>query len=129
MYARAIENTGEQFRIVNPILEEIISQNPRDSIASKICNELLVFLDRRDINYFRGFDFLSRYQNWIRNIGESIFYFEKEQVYWDVLNESKLVLINTDSSFYGISESNYWNNLKWDYVFDNRHIFYQEVCK
>ena len=97
-----------------PILEEII---PTKTKCSLICQELLEFLERRNLANFKGFDFLRRFGDFhiksTRQLNNKmLFHRVIKKAYWSDFPKYHMLIKNQKSSsiFYNKSSISYWNN-------------------
>jgi hypothetical protein len=116
---------------VVPILEEIVSVKPKNSFEYKISQELIEFLERRDLAVFSGFKFLSYYKEFpaelelIKDI-DFLFYRKIYREYWGYLRNFKPSMKNQlDNIFYKQQTIPYWNFLKFNFnILTDEQIFY-----
>ena len=111
-----------------PILEEIIIHYSKDSFEQIISQELITFLEKRDITYFAGFKFLENYSNFKKdfNIGDYLFYQKRFYIYWDYLRNCRFNMILTNDIFYHDLVDSYWNYLENHSLIQfKKNIFYE----
>lgn len=115
-----------------PILEEIVSLNPKNSFEHNICSELIEFLERRNLGVFSGFRFLNDYISFLNElekieIKDFFFYQKTFKDYWDYLAKFKSSMnIQINYVFYKKIDLPYWEFLKTDFNINlDKKIFYE----
>ena len=112
-----------------PILEEIEMTHPKQTIESKISRDLLLFLERRDLGVFSGFQFLDNHNNF-PSLSDVMFFRKAHRPYWQFFNEySKLDHLQI--LFYKKFNLPYWvflNSTQRPTLYGNT-IFYEEEIK
>lgn len=107
-----------------PVLEEITMTYSKNTFHWKIADDLLFFLERRDLGVFSGFKFLENYSTfppqantvfyeevfrpyWCCfdsyskiNYGERIFYRESHFLYWEFLSSAEITVLGEEKIFY-----------------------------
>jgi len=116
---------------VVPILEEIVSVKPKNSFEYKIVQELIEFMERRDLTVFSGFKFLDHYKTFpdpelLKT--DYLFYRKIFQKYWKFLDKFNSFMKNrVDNIFYKKHNIPYWKFLKLDFdIQSDKKIFYSE---
>lgn len=108
-----------------PILEDIINTSNECDSENKISNDLLNFLDRRDIGLFQGFDFKKVYNIDLNNIKDHIFYKAQMLNYWGTIVFKSLEVENK-YLFYEKLNSEYWNSIARNFNLNkDKTLFYQ----
>jgi len=121
---------------VVPILQEIASVKPKSSFEYRISQELIQFLERRNLRFFSGFEFLEHHKDFSNKLEitkntDFLFYRKILREYWDYLDKFKpLVKNRVDNVFYREDKLPYWNFLRFNssIQFDKK-VFYLGVSK
>lgn len=113
-----------------PIFEEITETESKSTAEHKISKDMIVFLERRNLGIFSGFDFLdncieSRKEAKDLLNEENIFYKKLFKPYWVFLGKIKPYQRNEqDALFYKSISSPYWNYIKNGFEFISDPVFY-----
>jgi hypothetical protein len=110
-----------------PILRAVIESSKQGSFECKISQDLLEFLDRRDLGFFSGFTFLDMFEDLLfESYPEYIFYYKEYLRYWDFLDDVQWTDVNkNDNIFYSKLYPPYWDFLDRGLNFKlEKRIFY-----
>ena len=109
-----------------PLLWEIKQNYEKDTFEVKITQDLLKFLDRRNLGVFSGFKYLDRF-NRSSKIDEILFYHKLYLEYWTFFENYTVNKIkNIDTLFYTKKSPPYWLFLKNDFMVKKyQSIFYE----
>lgn len=110
-----------------PILEEINIHYSKDSFEQIISQELITFLEKRDITYFTGFKFLEDYSNFKKDFNiDCLFYQKMFYIYWSYLRNCRFNIVFKNDIFYHDLADSYWNYLENHSLIQfNKNIFYE----
>ena len=118
-----------------PIFEEIVETKSKNTFEYKISQNMLDFLERRDLGIFSGFNFFDKFYDFISESKEisnkkHLFYKKIFKPYWIFLDKLKSFdRISKDTVFYNIVDLPYWNFLKNDFKFHKGSVFYNIIEK
>jgi hypothetical protein len=113
-----------------PIFEEIIETESKSTAEYKISKDMVVFLERRNLGIFSGFDFLDNFivfskelENLLSN--KYLFYKKVFKPYWMFIKDIKpFPRTKKDNVFYKIISIPYWNFIRNELEFNSEPVFY-----
>lgn len=102
------------------IFEKLLNNSNATVFEQELCNDMVQFLERRDLDTFAGFDFsdfhispsifISESQKVLKEA--SIFFSQEESKYWDTILNQQLKYNNNQTLFYSETHDAYWRFLK-----------------
>jgi hypothetical protein len=118
-----------------PIFEEIVESKSKTSFEFKISNDILIFLERRNLGVFSGFEFIDDYlffRDEYKRISKkkNIFYKKIFKPYWIFLDRGKESLrIGKPPIFYITKALPYWGYIRDSIKVSGDFVFYEKTYK
>lgn len=113
-----------------PIFEEIVETESKDTFEYKISNDMVAFLERRNLGIFSGFDFLDNFIVFRKELEslfskKYLFYKKVFKPYWMFIKDIRpFHRTKKDNVFYKIISLPYWNFIKNELGFNSEPVFY-----
>ena len=108
-----------------PILDRIIEREDIDNFLFRISNDLKTFLEKRDINIFKGFNNISGgiIENFKLSDNIKLFYTSAEKEYWVAFND--VCVDNKNILWYSDRVNSYFGDIKFEYISNKEFSFYK----